>query len=65
MGNVTLNIVAFLYLKFLPQVMQIIGLYAALYTFAAFCILGGIFLLIFLPETKGKSLAEISALLDK
>lgn len=46
-----------------PIISSIIGIYFMFYAFAAFCFLGILFVYFFLPETKGKSLDEIQAIL--
>lgn len=50
-----------LVLKFFPFIMEAIGLHSASFIFAGVCIVGSIFLLIVMPETKGKSYEEIMA----
>lgn len=54
-------ILTLLVLKFLPSVMAAIGLHGAAFVFAGGCFVCSIFLLIVMPETKGKSYEEIMA----
>jgi SP family facilitated glucose transporter-like MFS transporter 8 len=46
-----------------PTLASIIGLHFTFFIFASFCLVGLIFVLIVLPETKGKSLYDIQKLL--
>ncbi|XP_031623042.1 facilitated trehalose transporter Tret1-like [Contarinia nasturtii] len=56
---------AFILVSFYPTLTDTIGTYNCMFMFATCCILGGIFYLIVLPETKGKSYEEIMQLLAK
>lgn len=46
-----------------PLISSVIGIYLMFYAFALFCFFGIIFVIIYLPETKKKSLNEIQQLL--
>lgn len=48
-------------LKFFPFVMEAIGIHGAAFIFAGICIVCAVFMLICMPETKGKSYDEIMA----
>lgn len=49
--------------KFFPFLIDLIQLHASLFLFSGFCLAGTVFILVFLPETKGKSYDEIQKLL--
>ncbi|XP_055302942.1 facilitated trehalose transporter Tret1-like [Sitodiplosis mosellana] len=49
----------FIVVKFLPHLTETIGFPATMFIFALMCVLGGIFVVFFVPETKGKSYEEI------
>ena len=53
------GISGFLVTKFFKPLSNSIGIYGTFYVFAGICILGAIFVLVFLPETKGKTFDEI------
>lgn len=52
-------------IKTFPLMTVIFGLHGCLYIFAGFSFAGGIFIIFFLPETKGKSFEEIMRILEK
>ncbi|KAG5681837.1 hypothetical protein PVAND_011245 [Polypedilum vanderplanki] len=56
-------LMAFLIAIFFPKIANYIGMHYAFYIFAAFCFIAIIFIIVMLPETKGKSLVEIQNLL--
>lgn len=56
---------AFLLVSFYPKVTAEYGTYVPMFTFATCCILGGLFYLAKLPETKGKTHEEIMQLMSK
>lgn len=56
---------AFLVTKYFMPVANAFGLYTPLWFFGAVAVLGAIFLIVFLPETKGKSFTEIQSILNK
>lgn len=58
-------IMSFIVATFFPPIADLIGIYSAFFIFAIFCFLSAIYLIIFLPETKGKSLYEIQKILTK
>lgn len=49
----------FIILKFLPLAIELIGLHGLLFVFAGFTLLFAVFIILFIPETKGKSYEEI------
>ncbi|KAG4077354.1 hypothetical protein HA402_009755 [Bradysia odoriphaga] len=53
-----LSTASFFVLYFFPILAQFIGFHSCLFFFAVVCLLSGLFLLKFLPETKGKSYEE-------
>ncbi|XP_059617699.1 uncharacterized protein LOC132262445 [Phlebotomus argentipes] len=55
---VTISISAFVILKAMPILMTTIQLFGCLWLFAAFCIVGAIFIALVVPETKGKVLDD-------
>ena len=61
MNFVTSSAIGFLF----PILFKNIGAGCTFYIFAGSCLLGLIFTTFFLPETKGKSLAEIQSMLEK
>lgn len=50
---------SFINLKFLPFLTDTLGFYGSMYLFAGICISLTIFIMLFMPETKGRSHAEI------
>ncbi|KAK0175651.1 hypothetical protein PV327_009385 [Microctonus hyperodae] len=63
MGGITTaiaQIMTFIAIKTYPHVNNKIGLEATMYIFAISAVLGAIFAITFLPETKGKTLDEIA-----
>ncbi|GLV44376.1 uncharacterized protein CBL_10180 [Carabus blaptoides fortunei] len=52
-------LIGFLMTKFFSNIAEVIGMSGAFWIFAGFTILSGVFVFMFLPETKGKSLQEI------
>lgn len=58
-ATATLGASAFIALKFSPFLGQFIGLYGLVFLFGGFCILGTLFVIFCVPETKGKNYDEI------
>lgn len=56
-------IFGFVIAKFFPLVSDLIGLHGAIFIFAICCALAAIFVIIYLPETKGKSYEQIMEML--
>lgn len=50
---------AFIALKYSPVLCTVIGLHGTLFLFGGFCLLCAFFIIFYLPETKGKTYAEI------
>ena len=48
-------------MRFFNDIMDIMGNPGGFWFFTGFCILGAIFILVAVPETKGRSLEEIQA----
>ncbi|XP_077292177.1 facilitated trehalose transporter Tret1-2 homolog [Arctopsyche grandis] len=57
--------IGFLLTKFFGSVAVALGMHYAFWIFGIFCLISFFFVLILLPETKGKSLKEIQAILNK
>ncbi|XP_055300883.1 facilitated trehalose transporter Tret1-like isoform X2 [Sitodiplosis mosellana] len=58
-------VLAFLMVKFFESVIDQIGLFGCMFLFSICTVFGAIFIIIFIPETKGKTYAEIAAILDR
>jgi SP family facilitated glucose transporter-like MFS transporter 8 len=56
-------LMSFLVAVFFPTIADAIGMEYTFFIFGACCFFGAIYIIIFLPETKGKSLYEIQKLL--
>ncbi|KAF5280031.1 hypothetical protein FQR65_LT03286 [Abscondita terminalis] len=56
---------SFLLLRFFQPLSDELGVYVMFWFFGAVCILGFLFGIFFLPETKGKTFSEIQDILDK
>lgn len=54
----------FINYKYLPHLIDMIGLYGTIYVFAGVGLLGVIIIALYLPETKGKSYEEIMYLFE-
>lgn len=50
-------------IKFLPFLNEIVGFHGSLFLFAAICLTGTVLIVLFVPETKGKSHEEIMKML--
>lgn len=55
---------AFICLKFLPSMIELIGLHGCMFWFATVCFSCGLFIILYMPETKNKSYCEIMKLLQ-
>lgn len=55
----------FFCLQFLPSSIALLGICGTMFIFAVSCFLGGIFVIIYVPETKGKSIGEIQEIMAK
>lgn len=52
-------------LQFLSSLIVIAGMHGTMFLFAINSLVGALFIIIFLPETKGKSFDEIVDLLER
>lgn len=52
-------IAAFIAIKYFPAFNDMIGFHGSMFLFAGVCIFGAIFVIFYMPETKGKSYDEI------
>lgn len=57
--TVILFFASFVNLKYLPLLTETLGFYGSMYLFALICLCLTLFIILFMPETKGKSHAEI------
>lgn len=62
--NTVLGICATIVLKFMPLVSEALGFHATMFLFGGICVPTLIFILFYLPETKGKSYEEIMKMLQ-
>ncbi|XP_063700202.1 facilitated trehalose transporter Tret1-like [Culicoides brevitarsis] len=62
---VLLNVCAFIAIKCLPTFIDLFAMHGTLTIFSTCSLLGTAFLIIYLPETKGKTFDEIRILLEK
>lgn len=53
------SVCAFVVVKCFPLVASSIGYHGAMFFFASVCLSGAVFIIVFLPETKGKSYEEV------
>lgn len=58
-----LSIFAFVVVGCMPVIADSIGFGGCLFIFATFCLVGTVFVILYLPETKGKSYGEIMNLM--
>lgn len=49
---------AFISTKYLPQFLDLLGFDKSMYVFAGVCILSAIYIIVYMPETKGKKMIE-------
>lgn len=56
-------LLGFFAVKFLPFLFSTLGFHGSMFLFTAVCIAGVVFIILIVPETKGKSHAEIMELL--
>lgn len=61
--NMVAGITGFLILQFMPLLTDSFGFYGTMYLFAGVCAVSLIFIMIYIPETKGKSYEEIMEIL--
>lgn len=58
-------IMAFLLTQYYPMMAAALGVHGCMFFFATICFLGALFIIVVVPETKGKSYAEILTALEK
>lgn len=63
-ANIVLSISAFLVLKFMPTLSDALGFHITMYLFGAISIPCGLFIIFYVPETRGKSYQEIMKMLS-
>ncbi|XP_037957110.1 facilitated trehalose transporter Tret1 [Teleopsis dalmanni] len=67
MGNmicmVVLWIICFFILKYLPTMSEVMGMHGMMLFFGSSCFIGAAFIIIYVPETKGKSIETILSML--
>lgn len=56
---------AFIILKYLETLITLIGMSGLMLTFSINCLIGGLYVVVFVPETKEKSFPEILEMLEK
>lgn len=56
---------AFLLVKYLPMITELLGFDMSMFLFAAVCVICELFIIFYVPETKAKSHDEIIAMLQK
>uniref|UniRef100_A0A336KQ34 CSON014045 protein n=1 Tax=Culicoides sonorensis TaxID=179676 RepID=A0A336KQ34_CULSO len=61
---IILNVCAFIAIKCLPTFIELFEMYGTMAIFASCSLIGTAFLIIYLPETKGKTFEEIMILLE-
>lgn len=54
-----LAIAAFFILKLVPFVIEILGLYGSMLAFGTICVTSGIFVKLYIPQTKGETYEEL------
>lgn len=52
-------ILSFISTKYLPQFLELLGFANSMYVFAGVCILSAIYIIIYMPETRGKTYEQI------
>lgn len=58
-------IFAFIMLKMFPIISNTLGMDGSMFMYAAYSFTSAVFIIFFMPETKGRSFEEIAALLRK
>lgn len=54
-----LSLSAFIVLKFMPFLNETVGLHGTMFLFGGFCLACTLFVIVYVPETKGKNYDEI------
>lgn len=58
-------VLAFVMVKYFEPLTEHAGIHSIVFFFAGCTSIGAIFIMAFIPETKGKSYAEIAAILER
>ena len=63
--NTVSSVASFVVLKFMPLMCDVLGMYGMMYLFVGVCLSTMLFIIFYVPETKGKSYDEIMELLQQ
>lgn len=55
---------SFVVVKYLPILTETLGFHISMFFFAVICLLGTVFIILFVPETKGQSYERIMKMLE-
>lgn len=57
-------VVSFIVIKYFPVMVEVLGMHGCMWTFAGCCMFGMFFNALFIPETRGKSIEEITLAME-
>ncbi|XP_065084159.1 facilitated trehalose transporter Tret1-like [Ochlerotatus camptorhynchus] len=57
-------VVSFIVIKYFPVMVEVLGMHGCMWTFAGCCLFGVFFNALFIPETRGKSIEEITLAME-
>ncbi|XP_055641728.1 facilitated trehalose transporter Tret1-like [Toxorhynchites rutilus septentrionalis] len=57
-------VVSFIVVKYFPVMVEVLGMHGCMWTFAGCCLFGVLFNAFFIPETRGKSIDEITLAME-
>ncbi|EDS32412.1 sugar transporter [Culex quinquefasciatus] len=57
-------VVSFIVVKYFPVMVEVLGMHGCMWTFAGCCLFGVLFNAFFVPETRGKSIDEITLAME-
>ncbi|XP_058819314.1 facilitated trehalose transporter Tret1-like [Topomyia yanbarensis] len=57
-------VVSFIVVKYFPVMVEVLGMHGCMWTFAGCCVFGVLFNAFFIPETRGKSIDEITLAME-